>query len=98
MLQKHSETKGRLHWLFGGPTRRLSTWARSVRRDMRRAKRLDLIAAYFAPSPTLLHRMATVRRRGRLRLVTSSNIDHGDRKSAALGQRVSDIVDPGGRQ
>ncbi|HEY9552419.1 phospholipase D-like domain-containing protein [Allosphingosinicella sp.] len=83
MLQKHSETKGRLHWLFGGPTRRLSPWARSVRRDMRRAKRLDIIAAYFAPSPTLLRRMANVGRRGRVRLVTASKSDNGATIGAA---------------
>ncbi len=76
MLQQHSETEGKLHWLFGGPTRRLSPWARAVRRDMRAAKSLDLIAAYFAPSPTLLRRTANVGRRGRVRLVTASKSDN----------------------
>ena len=51
VLQKHSTTDGKLHWLFGGPTRRLSPWARSVRKDMRQAQRLDIVAAYFAPGP-----------------------------------------------
>ena len=77
MLQQHSETEGKLHWLFGGPTRRLSPWARAVRRDLRKARRLDLIAAYFAPSPGLLRRSGNVARRGgRARLVTASKSDN----------------------
>ena len=76
MLQKHSKTKGKLRWLVCGPTRRLSPWARAVRKDLRSAKRLDLIAAYFAPSPTLLRRSANVARRGRARLVTASKSDN----------------------
>ena len=83
MLQQHSETEGRLHWLFGGPTRRLSPWARAVRRDMRRAKRLDMIAAYFAPSPTLLRRTANVGRRGRARLVMAPKSDNNATIGAA---------------
>ena len=34
LLDRCSTTSGKLHWLFGGPTRRLSPWARSVRRDI----------------------------------------------------------------
>lgn len=76
MLQQHSETEGKLHWLFGGPTRRLSPWARAVRRDLRAAKRLDIIAAYFAPNPALLRRVANVARRGAARLVTAAKSDN----------------------
>ncbi|HEY0111922.1 MAG TPA: phosphatidylserine/phosphatidylglycerophosphate/cardiolipin synthase family protein [Allosphingosinicella sp.] len=74
MLQHHSVTEGRLRWLFGGPTRRLSPWARAVRRDMLAAKRLDLIAAYFGPTPSILRRIAKVARRegGRARLITAA--------------------------
>jgi cardiolipin synthase len=45
ILNRHSVRGGKVHWLLGGPTRRLSPWARSVRADMRGAKRLDVIAA-----------------------------------------------------
>lgn len=76
MLQQHSITEGKLHWLFGGPTRRLSPWARAVRKDMLRAQRLDLIAAYFAPSPAMLRRIAKVGRRGKVRLVTAAKSDN----------------------
>jgi cardiolipin synthase len=76
MLHQSSATEGRLHWLFGGPTRRLSPWARAVRRDMLGARALDVIAAYFAPSPGMLRRMAGVARRGRVRLVTAGKSDN----------------------
>jgi cardiolipin synthase len=76
MLHQSSVTEGRLHWLFGGPTRRLSPWARSMRRDMMGAKLLDVIAAYFAPSPSILRRMARVARGGRTRLVTAAKSDN----------------------
>ena len=78
MLQRHSETDGQLHWLFGGPTRRLSPWAKAVRKDMRAAKRLDIIAAYFAPGPRLLRRSGNVARRGgKARLITAAKSDNG---------------------
>jgi cardiolipin synthase A/B len=83
MLQRRSVTDGPLHWLFGGPTRRLSPWARAVRRDMRGAKRLDIIAAYFAPGPMLLRRSGNVARRGAVRLVTAAKSDNNATIGAA---------------
>jgi cardiolipin synthase len=76
MLHQSSVTEGKLHWLFGGPTRRLSPWARAVRKDMLGATRLDIIAAYFAPSPSILRRMARIARRGRTRLITAGKSDN----------------------
>jgi cardiolipin synthase len=84
LLQQSSVTKGRLHWLFGGPSRRLSPWARSVRRDMRDARRLDLVAAYFAPSLGMLRRLSGISRRGgRVRIVTASKSDNNATIAAA---------------
>jgi cardiolipin synthase len=84
ILQQSSVTTGRLHWLFGGPARRLSPWARAVRRDMKSARRLDIIAAYFAPSPGMLRRLAGVARdRGRVRLVTAALSDNNATIAAA---------------
>jgi cardiolipin synthase len=76
MLRQHSVTEGTLHWLFGGPARRLSPWARAVRMDMLGAKRLDIIAAYFAPAPAMLRRMGKVGRSGQARLVTAAKSDN----------------------
>jgi cardiolipin synthase len=63
-LSDWSEPEGRLRWLLGGPTRRLSPWARAVRRDLKHARRVDILAAYFFPSPAMLMRLGRVPRRG----------------------------------
>ncbi|WP_448662927.1 phospholipase D-like domain-containing protein [Sphingomonas sp. CJ20] len=76
-LKAWSEPAGAARWLFGGPTRRLSPWARVVKHDMDRARAIDLIAAYFAPNPSMLRRLDKVGRRGRVRLVLPSKLDHG---------------------
>jgi len=84
MLQQHSVTEGTFRWLFGGPTRRLSPWARAVRRDMKYARRLDLIAAYFAPSLGMLRRIAGVARGGgRARIITAAKSDNNTTIDAA---------------
>jgi cardiolipin synthase len=83
MLAHHSEDTGPLRWLFGGPTRRLSPWARSVKRDMLHATRIDMVAAYFAPSRALLRRLYRIALRGTARIVTASKSDNGATIGAA---------------
>lgn len=63
-LGRWSDQEGELRWLLGGPTRRLNPWARAVKHDLRGATKLDLISAYFVPSPIMLGRIAAVGRRG----------------------------------
>ncbi len=75
-LRAWSETSGNARWLMGGPTRRLSPWARIVKQEMERARSIDLISAYFAPSPAMLRRLDEAGRRGRVRLVLPSKMDH----------------------
>ena len=83
-LTGFSETIGPLCWLIGGPTRRLSPWARTVRRDMRRGSRIDVIAGYFTPSPTMLRRLDHAGRDGgRVRVVTASKSDNDATIAAA---------------
>lgn len=76
MLAQHSEKEGPLRWLFGGPTRRLSPWARSMKRDMLRARRLDMIAAYFAPNWAMLRRICGIARLGPARVLTAAKSDN----------------------
>ena len=76
-LHSWSEPEGEVRWLFGGPTRRLSPWARAVKNDLQRAMRVDLISAYFAPSPGMLRRLDAAGLRGRVRIVLASKNDHG---------------------
>ena len=72
-----SQPEGRTRWLFGGPTRRLSPWARAVKHDIEGATRIDLITGYFAPSPGMLRRLDRVGQSGRVRIVLPSKNDHG---------------------
>lgn len=76
-LSNWSEPHGNARWLFGGPTRRLSPWARALKHDMDGAHDIGLIAAYFAPSPGMLKRLDRVGPRGRVRIVLASKNDHG---------------------
>lgn len=77
------QAEGRIRWLLGGPTRRLSPWARQVLRDISVARRLDMIAAYFGPTPPMLRRIGRVARRGRARLVSAAKSDNGATVGAA---------------
>jgi cardiolipin synthase len=77
ILTQWSETKGPVRWLLGGPTRRLSPWALMLRRDLRGARRLDMISAYFAPNPAMLRRIEAVPKKGgQSRLITAAKSDH----------------------
>lgn len=68
--------EGPVQLLIGGPTRGLSSWARSVRRDLQRGRRLDVMMAYFAPNNALLRRMGGLARRGEARLVLAGRSDN----------------------
>jgi len=76
LLSRWSEPAGNARWLFGGPTRRLSPWARAVKTDMDACTQLDMIAGYFAPSPGMLRRLDRIGERGRARIVLPSKNDH----------------------
>ena len=83
-LRRWSEKEGQTRWLIGGPTRRLSPWARAVRDDMRGARRIDMVAGYFTPSPTMLRQLDRAGRRGRdVRIVTAAKSDNTATVSAA---------------
>lgn len=77
MLRHWSEPAGNARWLFSGPMRRLSPWARQVKNDMERSRSIDLLAAYFAPSPAMLRRLDKAGKRGSVRLVLPAKLDHG---------------------
>jgi cardiolipin synthase len=75
-LYRSSVRDGAVHWLFGGPTRRLSPWARSVKNDLMHAERVDIVSAYFAPSFSMLRRLFRVAERGSARIVVPAKLDH----------------------
>jgi cardiolipin synthase A/B len=80
-LRDWSNPAGNTRWLLGGPVRRLSPWAQSVRDDMRAAQSLSMIAAYFAPNPAMLRRLDRIGQRGSARIITASKTDN----SATIG-------------
>jgi cardiolipin synthase len=83
-VSRWSEKQGPLRWLIGGPTRRLSPWARAVRADIRRAARVDIVAGYFTPSPTMLRHLDRAGKRGReVRIVTAARSDNDATIAAA---------------
>ncbi len=83
-LAQFSERHGRLRWLIGGPTRKLSPWARTVRDDMARGRCIDMIAGYFLPSPMLLRRIERAGRAShRVRIVTAARSDNNATIAAA---------------
>lgn len=69
--------EGEACWLVGGPTRGLSSWARSVTRDLKQGKKLDIFMAYFSPPYSLLRRIARVARQGHTRLLMAAKSDNG---------------------
>ena len=84
ILARYSETQGALRWLIGGPTRKLSPWARTVRDDMARGRCIDMIAGYFLPSPLLLRRIERAGRDShRVRVVTAARSDNNATIAAA---------------
>lgn len=70
-------------WLIGGPTRRLSPWAQVVKHDMERARRIDMIAAYFSPGRGMLKRIARAADREGAQLILPARSDNGATVAAA---------------
>lgn len=70
------DARGPFRWLIGGPTYRLSPWARTVRFDLERASRVDMVAAYFSPGNSMLARLKRLARRGTARFILASRSDN----------------------
>lgn len=68
---------GKVQLLLGGPTNRLSPWARSVSRDLKHGSRLDMVMAYFSPARSLVRRIGRIARKGDTRLVMAGKSDNG---------------------
>jgi cardiolipin synthase A/B len=82
-LSTWSEPEGQARWLLGGPTRRLSPRALTVKHEIRRARRLAMIAAYFAPNPGLLRTIRRLARTGEVKIVTAAKSDNSTTVAAA---------------
>ena len=67
---------GSVQWLVGGPTDRLSPWARAVRADLDRGRRLDMVMAYFSPGQGMLRRLGRLAGRGKARFIMAGKADN----------------------
>ncbi|MGE5562248.1 MAG: phospholipase D-like domain-containing protein [Bacillota bacterium] len=83
MLAEYSEWRGPLQWKFSGPLSMRNSWWRSIGRDMKKARRLDMIFAYFAPPGAMLRRIGRVGRRGRARVINAAKSDNNTTIAAA---------------
>jgi cardiolipin synthase len=83
MVGEYSEWRGPLQWKFSGPLSLRNSWWRSIGRDMKKAKRLDMIFAYFAPPGAMLRRIGRVGRRGCARIVNAARSDNNVTIAAA---------------
>ena len=68
---------GPVRLLIGGPTGRLSSWARCVSEDLVDGHRLDMMMAYFSPSPRLSKRIRRIGSKGEARLLFPAKSDNG---------------------
>ena len=77
LVLHYSEHRGPLQWKFSGPLSPQNPWPRSFVRDLRDARRLDVISAYFSPPRWLLARIARLARRGgEVRIITAAKADN----------------------
>ena len=84
IIARHSRGAGPVAWRFSGPIRKSNPWPVQIVKDILAAKQVDIVAAYFSPSPAMLRRIGAVAERGgTARLVTASKSDNNATIAAA---------------
>ena len=83
MIGEYSEWRGPLQWKFSGPLSMRNSWWRSIGRDLKQARRLDMIFAYWAPPGAMLRRIGKVARRGSTRIINAAKSDNNATVAAA---------------
>jgi len=83
MIGEYSEWRGVLQWKFSGPLSMRNSWWRSIGRDMKNARELDMIFAYFAPPGAMLRRIGRIGRRGVVRIIIAAKSDNNATIAAA---------------
>lgn len=78
LVDRWQDDGGALAWQVGGPSVRLSPWAKCLKRDMNAARSLSLSMAYFAPNAGWLRRIGRITKRGgAVRMVLPARSDNG---------------------
>lgn len=70
-----TQTDGPVRWIFGGPSSRISPYARQVRADLLTGHQLSMMMAYFAPNQRWLRVIGRLARRGAATLITAGKTD-----------------------
>lgn len=83
IIQRHSRGDGPVSWRFSGPMRRRNPWPGTIARELDAGRRLDIIAAYFAPSWPMLGRIGRLALRGKARVVNAAKSDNSATIAAA---------------
>ncbi len=83
LVGEYSEWRGPLQWKFTGPLSMRNSWWRSIGRDIRRGRSLDMIMAYFAPPGAMLRRIGRLGSRGHARIITAAKSDNNATIGAA---------------
>ncbi|MGQ7829901.1 phospholipase D-like domain-containing protein [Altererythrobacter sp. Z27] len=76
LVRDWKEGDSSVQLLLGGPTRITSAWARTVKQDIARSKRLDLVMAYFSPPRSIRRLIRKLAQRGGARLVMAGKSDN----------------------
>lgn len=83
LLGEYTEWKGPLQWKFSGPLSMRNSWWRTIGRDIKRGRTLDMIFAYFAPPGAMLRRIGGLGMRGHARIITAAKSDNDATIAAA---------------
>ncbi|MHA6332704.1 phospholipase D-like domain-containing protein [Qipengyuania sp. CAU 1752] len=83
MVANWDPGEGPVRLLVGGPTRSPNNWSRTVKRDLAKGSRLDLIMAYFSPPRAFRRHIRRLARRGHARLIMAAKSDNSATVAAA---------------
>ena len=83
LVAEYSEWRGPLQWKFTGPLSMRNSWWRTIGRDIRRGRSLDMIMAYFSPPGAMIRRIGRLSSRGRARILTAAKSDNNATIAAA---------------
>ncbi len=75
MVREWDPGDGAVQLTLGGPVVRARKWSYKFKRDLAKAKRLDLVTAYFTPQRSIRRQIAQVARRGKVRMVLAGKSD-----------------------
>lgn len=76
IIHRHTQFRGPVQWKFTAPLAARNPWRSAVGHEIRRARSLDIIAAYFSPPGAILRRIRQVAGRGRVQIITAAKSDN----------------------